>query len=644
MKTALPQHYWLLTVLMLANIVAVSPRAKAQNAGANNPGWSGPVAVAPSLDAKRLFVALADTRQIAVLDREKGTVSAKIDLPGEPTSLVVDPKTSRIYASCAGPASVVVAIDPGTLQIVQSLPAGHTATGMAILPDGSRLFVCNRFDANVSVFLLPDGKEVARTPTLREPVGAAATPDGKTVFVIHHLPAAFVESKRPAAAVTAMDAQSFAAVDIELPGGSSGVRGICASPDGKHVFVTHLLSRNTLPATQLERGWMNTNAVSILDAKDKKYLGSILLDSVDLGAANPWGVSSTPDGSMLCIAHAGTHELSVIDTGKMFQKFAARAESRRSATKIQTPAPPQNTGGVAHQWNVSVLSLPLDSSNDLGFLDDLRRRVPLPGNGPRGLAVADGKVYAAMYYSDALAVVDLRNPSLPSSSIPLGPPPRPTEQRRGEMLFHDATLCFQHWQSCESCHPDARTDTLNWDLMNDGFGNPKNSKSMLLSHRTPPAMSESVRESAEAAVRAGFRNILFRECDEKDAQAVDVYLKSLAPMPSPRLVKGALSPAAQRGKELFFSKQTGCAECHPAPFYTDLKMHNVGTRRPFDHVSDFDTPTLIETWRTAPYLHDGSCATLEDLIGKGNHGKPVGETNKLSPQEIADLVEFVLSL
>ena len=45
---------------------------------------------------------------------------------------------------------------------------------------------------------------------------------------------------------------------------------------------------------------------------------------------------------------------------------------------------------------------------------------------------------------------------------------------RGNMYFHDATLGFQGWQSCASCHPnDARADGLNWDLLNDGLGNPK---------------------------------------------------------------------------------------------------------------------------------------------------------------------------
>ena len=48
--------------------------------------------------------------------------------------------------------------------------------------------------------------------------------------------------------------------------------------------------------------------------------------------------------------------------------------------------------------------------------------------------------------------------------------------------------------------PDARADALNWDLLNDGIGNPKNTRSMLHSHRLPPVMITGIRAKAEDAV------------------------------------------------------------------------------------------------------------------------------------------------
>jgi cytochrome c peroxidase len=238
--------------------------------------------------------------------------------------------------------------------------------------------------------------------------------------------------------------------------------------------------------------------------------------------------------------------------------------------------------------------------------------------------------------------------------------------RKGEFYFHSATICFQGWQSCSSCHPgDARADGLNWDLLNDGVGNPKNTKSLLLAHQTPPVMWLGVRETAETAVRAGIKHILFTKQPEEVAQAIDEYLKSLKPIPSPYLVpvgndvrnltsssatadtnsaaEWRLSPSAQRGKRLFI--HAGCAACHPPPLFTNLQQYDVGTRAPFDKPTDkFDTPTLIELWRTAPYLHDGSAATLREVLTTRNPKDQHGRTSNLSPKELDDLCTYLLSL
>lgn len=105
---------------------------------------------------------------------------------------------------------------------------------------------------------------------------------------------------------------------------------------------------------------------------------------------------------------------------------------------------------------------------------------------------------------------------------------------KGEKYFNDAAYCFQNWQSCNGCHPgDARMDAMNWDLMNDGIGNSKNCKSLLLSHVTPPAMISGIRASSYVAVRTGYKYIQFIDLPEEFATCVDEYLLSLKPLPSP---------------------------------------------------------------------------------------------------------------
>jgi hypothetical protein len=193
-----------------------------------------------------------------------------------------------------------------------------------------------------------------------------------------------------------------------------------------------------------------------------------------------------------------------------------------------------------------------------------------------------------------------------------------------------------------SCHPDARADGLNWDLLNDGAGNPKNGKSLIYSHLTPPAMITGVRDRAETAVRSGIRFILFTKHEEADAQAIDEYLKSLNPIPSPYLQSGGLSTKALKGKEVF--EKAGCGTCHSGEFYTDGKQYNVGTGTGTDANTKFDVPGLAEIWRTAPYLYDGRALTMMEVLTIFNPDDKHGITSGLSQEELDCLEEYVLSL
>ncbi len=158
-------------------------------------------------------------------------------------------------------------------------------------------------------------------------------------------------------------------------------------------------------------------------------------------------------------------------------------------------------------------------------------------------------------------------------------------------------------------------------------------------------MSLGVRGTAEKAVRSGLRNILFARRNEAQAQAIDEYLKSLEPAPNPNLVHGQLSAAADRGRKLFESPEVGCAQCHPGPLFTDMMAYAVGTeQRPKRRELEFDTPTLVECWRTAPYLHDGSALTVHEVLTGRNQDDRHGNTSHLSREEIEDLTAYVLSL
>lgn len=577
--------------------------------GGSAPGeeYLSPTEVIPHPSGESVFVVLHTANRVVRLDLASASVMTEYPIGYRPTGAAVSPDGGRLYITDDQPDGSAWGFEVESGIPTVRIEAGHSPTSPVLLEQGKTLAVCNRFDNSIAFIDLESEKILSTVAVAREPIAAAAGPDGRFLVVANHLPVGPANTGFIAAEITILHVATKSVVgSVTLPNGATSLRDLCISPDGRFAYVTHILARYHLPATQLDRGWMNTNAVSIIDIENRTLLNTFLLDNVDLGAANPWGIECTPDGALLVVAHSGCHEVSVIDRTALHEKLA------KSPQSDQAP-------------------------NDLAFLVGIRERIRLSGLGPRGVAVVGRRVLAAEYFSDSIASIDLDSRKRPrAESVEFGRGAPMDIHRRGEFLFHDASICFQQWQSCATCHPDARTDALNWDLLNDGMGSPKNTKNMLLAHQTPPTSMTAARENAEISVRSGFRYIEFTVLPEEDAQAVDEYLKALEPTPSPFLIQGELSEAAGRGEAVF--RKANCVRCHPSPLFTDLKRYDVGTGKGNEQGMLFDTPTLVESWRTAPYLYDGSAPTMKDVFTQH-----VG-AERLTAQEIDDLVEYILSL
>ena len=628
------QHAIPASVVFLVACASASPMPASESSG-EAPDHLSPVSVVAGGDGKTLYVALATADQVAVIDAASGKITAQIPVGPHPVGLAMSADKSRLYVASAAPAGHVQVVDVPQRRVTDSIAVGHTPVAVVPGPNNKTLYVCNQFSNTVGVIDLDAKNQVATIAVAREPVAAALTADGRFLFVANHLPTGPADADYVASVVSVIDTAAQKVVkNIELPDGSVNLRGITISPNGRYAYVTHILARYKFPTTYLEKGWVNTNAMTVIDVPEQEYVNTVLVDDANLGAANPHGVVCSADGRHILITHAGTHEISVVDRTALH----ARLLPARSAKDFTSAS-----SSTATRTFDDPLYCAEDAPNDLTFMAGLRRRVRLAGNGPRGLTVIDTKVYVAEYFTDSIGVVDIGPGSEhEATSIPLGPGKTLTEVRMGEMLFHDASHSFQKWHSCASCHSgNARACALNWDLLNDGILNPKNTKSLLLSHSTAPAMATGVRPNAETAVRSGIRYIQFTYPLEKNARAIDEYLKCLTPMPSPCLVAGRLSSSAENGERLF--NKAGCASCHAGPLYTNMGRYDVGTGRQDEAGRPFDTPTLVEVWRTAPYLHDGRAVTIKEVLTQFNQGDKHCRTSDLTDAELADLAEYILT-
>ena len=532
---------------------------------------------------------------------ETGELLRSISLKQSPTGLVRDAK--NLYVTTFEEQGMLEVFDLATGKPLWQIELASGACSPVLSPDGATLYVCNQFAGNVMGIDLASKTVKLSVKLLREPKNCVLTDGGRYLYVANFLPHMAATEDHVAACVSIVDVTEAKLVrNIELANGSNALRGIALSPDGLYVYVTHNLGRYTVPTSQLQQGWMNTSAFSVIATKNQEYLGTIIVDEPELGAAGIWDIDC--DADFIYITHSGTHELSRIRQSAMLERLLKYEDNENLAY-------------------------------DLRFLYGLRDLLPLEGNGPRNLLLSKGKIVVPSYFSDHLNIADAR--SLDLKMLEINPERTETAAQKGEKYFNDARLCFQRWQSCNGCHPgDARTDGMNWDLLNDGVGNPKNCKSMLFSHETAPSMITGVRVSAELAVRKGFTHIQFYQVDEEYALCVDEYLKGLRPVASPYLVKGELSESAQRGKKIF--EERHCGFCHSGPMFTDRKMHDIGEDVEFEE--GWDTPTLREVWRTAPYLFDGRAATMKDVFLQHKHAI----RGEITPEEAQDLSNYVLSL
>jgi cytochrome c peroxidase len=277
------------------------------------------------------------------------------------------------------------------------------------------------------------------------------------------------------------------------------------------------------------------------------------------------------------------------------------------------------------------------------------------GQNPRGLALsADGaRLFVNNTLDGTLDVFDThtqaRTHTLRITNLPLAP-----EILAGKRLFNSALppMSRAHWLSCASCHFDGGHDARTWLGFPDG---PRNTPALLGVSRTLPLhWSGDLDEWQD--VELTIRNIqhgaglipgeVFGPLGRSNAgrspeiDALAAYLVSLAMRPSPY---SEASDAINRGEYAF--RRWGCAACHPAPAYTDLRLHasDVGDlaleRSP--RGLNMDTPSLVGAWATAPYFHDGSALTLHDtLFAKGFHSMGYA----MDRREADDLVAFMQAL
>ena len=584
------------------------------------PKYRSPIDMETSPDQKKIYISEQTAKRIAIFDVEQGVISGYIRFPNEVTGCAVSLDGTQLYVTIGSdlwPGGYVCVTDIASGRILRRIKVGHYPRSPVLTPDGAKLFVCNMFGNNLSVINMGTFA-VDSVGLVREPYCADLTPDGKTLVIGNSLPNdRSTDTDYVSCMITLFDVEKNKVdTNIRLTRGSHSVFGLTVTPDGKYAFAMHLIGKFNLIGTTVERGWLHTNNMAMIDIQNRRFVNDVCLDLASVGMSNPWGVRCTDDGEFMAVVHAGSNELSVIKLKDLID--TANARTARGD----------------------------DMQKDFTSMLDSRKRYGVGTKGPRALAIIGDSIYTTGYFDDVAASMEVfdvtQTGSRPKLTYSVGTPMAWTGERNGESNYYDGALCFQKWQSCHSCHPLTRPDALNWILGGGATPTPKNAKSMLYAWWTPPTTWTGRRGHCQTSIIAGIELELFRVATRDLAAPLDTFFMGMKPLASPKLVKGRLSPAAQRGKAIYYNPdKVDCIVCHPAPLFTDSLFWNTGVPDPFDANTQWVTPSLVEAWRTGPYGHLGSFWGIREILELPGH---TNASKKLTMEEIDDLVEFVESL
>jgi cytochrome c peroxidase len=295
-------------------------------------------------------------------------------------------------------------------------------------------------------------------------------------------------------------------------------------------------------------------------------------------------------------------------------------------------------------------------------------------------------------------------PWFPVPNVPADNPLTEAKVELGRFLFYDPQLSGNGTISCATCHQQllAFTDGLPHAVGSTGAVHPRSSLSLAnVAYNASYGWNER-RASLESQMEVPMYNEHPIEMGLKDHEAevlgrfaIDraygerfraAFPGETSPVTFPNIVKAiasfervlvsgdsafdrymyrddesGMSEAARRGVALFFSNRLRCSECHGSVNMSGPTIF-AGARRPARNAFFHDTgvsprpakfraPTLRNIAVTAPYMHDGSMATLGDVIAHyaagGRQARP--KSNKIrefaiSPSETADLIAFLESL
>jgi YVTN family beta-propeller protein len=598
------------------------------------PTSSSPIAWQTRSAVNRVWTVNPDANTVSVFNAATNAKLAETTVGLQPVSVAIAPD-GRAWVVNKKSGSISV-INPDTFAVAAVIPLAGASRphGLAFAPNGTAAFVA----------LEGTGTLIKLNPSTGALTGTLATgPD------VRHLSVSADSSKVYVSRfiTPALPGESTAVVQSTVGAVNHGGQVLVVSSAAMTLTKTIILQHSERPdAENAGRGIPN-------------YLGPAVFSPDGSAAWVPSKQDNIKRGVLRDTRQLG-HDSTVRAIGSRIA-LASDLEDYASRIDFDDAAVPSH---AVFDPTGLLLYVALEGSRQVAVVDTTSRTVLFKvdtGRAPQGLAVSpDGtRLFVQNFMDRTVRVLDLSalvNGGRPAASdIPtaatwttVATEPLSAAVLTGKRFFYDARdprISLQSYISCAACHNDGGHDGRTWDFtgMGEGLRNTTDLRGKAGVGQGPAHWTANFDEiqdfekqirdlgrgtglMADTDFNAGTRNQPLgtpKAGLSADLDALAAYVSSLTTtVPSPnRNADGTMTAAAVAGREVF--RTANCAECHSGAGFTNSaanNLRNIGTIKPSSGqrlggtLTGLDTPTLRSIWSTAPYLHDGSAATLSAAV------------------------------
>jgi hypothetical protein len=606
------------------------------------------------------------------------TPPVAIQAPGAPAQVLA--LAGRVLVTIRDPGLLLVMQPDPALGLVEvaRVPLPDDAWGLAVTPDERVALATSAWAGKVSAVEIDKASLLWTLDVPREPRAVVVREDGTAAYVTHLVGPALTRIDALSAAQPAVRRVLLPPSPLRAPAGSTLSASLSysasLSPDGSRFFV----ARHALGALG-EQAWYGASTVDVmLTASDEplapgRRAGDTIRKASALadieGAFDPMELR-VPNSDLAPFVQPRALAYRKSTRTLLVASEGSDALVELDALSIDPTLRPLRTYrlGERHESNMNVAGVCGAPSAVALSADETVAWVYCRSTGDLAIVRLDAYDPKAIYEPGPLPFVRLAEDDLsPDGAL-------------GRRLFYNAT----DWTTsgglgCAGCHPEGRDDGHVWhevrfdpssSMMGDArnflaavANDPEGRTDVGVPRQTPmlagrvaaegPYGWNAQSEDLVERLREGFGLHRWGSHFADDA-AVRLRARYLAAflrgglVPPPRTTR-PLNPEEERGQALFVSDAVQCSTCHvPASEYTDRTGYTL-PRAPAPRGFEgdppglvFKTPSLRHVGGTAPYYHDGSARTLEELVAN-NHDR-MGKTSHLSTKEQAALVAFLRTL